>query len=200
MPKLSNWAIWRIKLKLKDSVELPIGSRAERQQSRSRRCGLKGERDLGVETQQSENTKIDANWRWKRQAEKQGYNLGSDPFDTFTKLFGARGFSLEYLSDKEQVKKDFFQGNPNNLQKNPPVEVDLEVSKELLEKGGQVTKEFTRKTLMDIKTKELEDATVPLILNIGPGTPNLSRFSFPCMGDQAPGKFPADVIVIVHAK
>lgn len=56
-----------------------------------------------------------------------------------------------------------------------------------------------RKGVADIKTKELKDTTVPLTLNIDPGTPNLTRFTFPCAGDQVPGRIPADVIVTVHA-
>lgn len=56
-----------------------------------------------------------------------------------------------------------------------------------------------RKSLVDDKTKEVKDVTVPLTLNIDPGTPNLTRFTFPCAGDQVLGRIPADVIVTVHA-
>lgn len=77
-----NWAIWRIKLKLKDSVELPIGSRAERQEGKSRRCGLEGERDLGVETEQSENTKIDANWEIEEAGREAGLQFGEQNSST----------------------------------------------------------------------------------------------------------------------
>ncbi|PAV70828.1 hypothetical protein WR25_23038 [Diploscapter pachys] len=99
-----------------------------------------------------------------------------DPFDTFAKMFGQRSFPREYYNDREQVKKDFFQGKPTSSRKNPPVELDLEVSKELLEKGGSVTKEFTRKTLVNAETKQFEDVKVPLILKIGPGFHELKRF------------------------
>lgn len=149
----------------------------------------------------------------------------SDPFGAFfsddpSRMFGGGMFNVGGMEDENDVFQHINMGqrqgvggngafrsqsfnvhqpqNRKGRQQDPPIEHDLYVTLEDIEKGCVKKMKISRNIMAPDGSQRKEDKV--LNITVKPGWKAGTKITFQREGDQVPGKIPADIIFIIRDK
>ncbi len=136
-----------------------------------------------------------------------GLDSMDDPFANFTGFSGGLsgaglGFSHSAStggSGRTPFRSHSFNVGPRKEKpQDPPIEHDLYVSLEDINRGVTKRMKITRRVVANDGTVRKEDKV--LAINVKPGWKSGTKITFQREGDQAPNKIPADIVFIIRDK
>lgn len=121
-----------------------------------------------------------------------GLDSMDDPF-----AFGGLGFG--HSAARTPFRSHSFNVGPRKEKpQDPPIEHDLYVSLEDINRGVTKRMKITRRVVANDGTVRKEDKV--LAINVKPGWKSGTKITFQREGDQAPNKIPADIVFIIRDK
>lgn len=148
------------------------------------------------------------------------YEFHGDPFDTFTKFFGANpmfemgglfGGGINEVNSGRSFRSNGFPNGATNffttshpnpsstkIRQDPPIERDLPVSLEEILTGCTKKMKITRRVTQENGHTYKEDKI--LAINVKPGWKSGTKITFNQEGDQSSNSLAADVIFIIRDK
>ena len=119
-----------------------------------------------------------------------------DPFAFSSLGGGLPGFGH---SARTPFRSHSFNVGPRKEKpQDPPIEHDLYVSLEDINRGVTKRMKITRRVVANDGTVRKEDKV--LAINVKPGWKSGTKITFQREGDQAPNKIPADIVFIIRDK
>lgn len=124
-----------------------------------------------------------------------GGGVGMDSDDIFAQMAGGRGGNGAFRSQSFNV-----HGNPQpkKMKIDPPIEHDLYVSLEDVDKGCSKKMKISKMVVQTDGSAHKEEKI--LQINVKAGWKAGTKITFPREGDQIPGKVPADIVFIIRDK
>lgn len=125
-----------------------------------------------------------------------GLDSMDDPFAFSSLGGGLPGFGH---SARTPFRSHSFNVGPRKEKpQDPPIEHDLYVSLEDINRGVTKRMKITRRVVANDGTVRKEDKV--LAINVKPGWKSGTKITFQREGDQAPNKIPADIVFIIRDK
>lgn len=123
---------------------------------------------------------------------------GNDAYSHINGMFGnqARGPGVAFRSQSFNVHNQ--QPNRKRGQQDPPIEHDLYVSLEDIDKGCTKKMKISRMVMQPDGTARKEEKV--LNITVKPGWKAGTKITFQREGDVVPGKIPADIVFIIRDK
>ena len=126
----------------------------------------------------------------------QQFQYGGDPMETDHDPFGMGGNPFGMAGSRQS---GFGGMRPQQKTQDPPIQYDLQVSLEDINKGVTKKMKITRKVLNpDGRSTRPEDKV--LTIEVKPGWKEGTKITFPKEGDQKPHSIPADIVFIIKDK
>ena len=129
------------------------------------------------------------------------HNMGDnldDPF-AFSSLGGGLGVNFGNPTARTPFRSHSFNVGPRKEKpQDPPIEHDLYVSLEDINRGVTKRMKISRRVVANDGTVRKEEKV--LAINVKPGWKSGTKITFQREGDQAPNKIPADIVFIIRDK
>ena len=127
-----------------------------------------------------------------------GMDSMDDPF-AFSSLHGGLGFGVGPSQGRTPFRSHSFNVGPRKEKpQDPPIEHDLYVSLEDINRGVTKRMKISRRVVSNDNSVRKEEKV--LTINVKPGWKSGTKITFQREGDQAPNKIPADIVFIIRDK
>lgn len=124
---------------------------------------------------------------------------GNDTEDIFAQMSGRGGFpGGAFRSQSFNMHNGATGPNRKNKIQDPPIEHDLYVTLEDVDKGCTKKMKISRMIMQQDGNSRKEEKIISI--NVKPGWKAGTKITFPKEGDQIPGKVPADIVFIIRDK